>query len=327
VSTTRTAKLLATATEIQAAGGHVVVTGVESSSKGILAAAAEDRIQWSLLSKADPAEWLKEVRESTSEEEAKHDAKGDERSEDSHQGTRIEVTVNQYGNQPRTPEACTSEESEESETRPVVVGGPGSVSPKPRVELPVPAAPPSSPAPKKPSSGLRTEQRPPGAASPSVVALTFKELVHNKWRTLGFMAAAAVLALAFPVTRDFERVIRGRGKRPSFALPRGKRAHELSAVINGREQPLGLVGQLSRVRVGRDAANSVVLDAEGVERRHFQLVRRGRRWFMENLSRRSLEANLVSIAAGKTEPVSFPLQVRISDGMSVSFRLRPKASQ
>jgi len=305
---------------IKAAGGRVLVTGVRGSSTGLLAAAAEGRLRRTLLSKSDPAEWIAGTRgagSNSARRSASEATKPDERG--SQAGTTVNNILLLNGHRREANETVIHSE-------------------KPRPQKPAvpPHARPSIPAPKPTrippnslvtSTGAQKKATSAAASTSSSLRQTLRGLVQDKWKVLGLLAGALAAALAILIVRDRVRVMRRRAARPSFGLPRSQAAFSLVTALNGRDHVLGKLDRLHRVRVGRDAANAVVLDAPGVERHHSQLVRRGRRWLLENLSRKPVDANGSPVAAGKAAAAEFPALVRLGDQASVRFLGRAESSK
>jgi len=320
LSDKRTRDLIAKAEQIKAAGGRVLVTGVRDSSTGLLAAAAEGRIRWTLLSKSDPAQWIAQVRGAVSSA-ARRTASDPPKPNEHPWQTWITYLNSIHVLYDR------SKDSNEGTVR----------SEKPKPQQPtVPLRPkPSTPAPK-PTKILPKNSAPvvpvqkkagPGPARTSLLGRALHILVEDKWKLLGLLAGAPLLALAILITRDRIRVMHRRAARPSLGLPRNQATFSLVAAVNGHEHVLGKLDRLNKVRVGRDGANAVVLDAPGVERHHFQLARRGRRWLLENLSRKPLDANGSPVAAGKAAAIEFPAHVRLGDQANVRFLIRAESSK
>jgi len=319
LSDKRTRDLIAKAELIKAAGGRVLVTGVRDSSTGLLAAAAEGRLRWTLLSKSDPAQWIAQIRgavSSTARRNASEPSKPNEHAGQS--GTNLTNVVFVNGGSRDSDESVVHLEK-----------------PKPQPEVPVPTGPSDSD-----QEHSKTQLKGPiidtggdkeGTSTPpensSLLRRMLESLVQNKWKVFGLLAGAPLLALAILIARDRVRVMRRRAARPSFGLRRSQSTFSLVAAVNGREHVLGKLDRLHRVRVGRDGANSVVLDAPGVERHHFQLARRGRRWLLQNLSRKPLDANGSPVASGKSAAIEFPALVRLGDQANVRFLIRAESSK
>ena len=320
LSATRTRNLLSVADKAKGVGANVIVTGVKDTSPGILAAAAEDRIQWTLLSKCDPSTWLAHARQSreAGTAEAKPSSTGETpglRDVVVVDNRRIIIANPQQAREGSVPFTGKPSPAISDARREGVPQSPG-LSAEPKSLAPKSAEPFRVPETVEPAAE-------PEDISPSVPALFLKELLSSKWRLVGVTLVGLLSIPAVLLARDYSRAARQKGSHQDIGLKRSTRERALAAVVNGLEYSLGSESGLRRVRIGRDAGNSVVLNSRDVERSHVELTRKKGAWLLTNLSGKPIEVNSVTVPGRGKHAIFFPALIKLSPTSSVRLLLRP----
>lgn len=191
--------------------------------------------------------------------------------------------------------------------------------PQPETTSPTHAAEPTVADEEPPPPEPESEEPPP----PSLLRLTLRELRREPLR-LAVMAIVALLGgPALILARDYARARQASRAHKKFAARRTPRERLLAAIVNGAEYILGPESSLRRVRMGRDASNSLVLTGEGVERHHAELARRNGHWLLTNLSRNPIDVNGTPVPARARQRIFLPAAVRLCPKVSVRLLLRP----
>ena len=334
LSETRTRKLLSATEKAKAAGAEVIVTGVKDTSPGLLTAAAEDRIQWTLLSKCDPSTWLTRATQNGEDGKEGHGISASSDRQEPGERVLVDNSKNNWFVFPQDRWDSSGPSLSEPDTL-FSDGQKGSATAHPSLSVE-----PKSPAPKLVEPATTTEnaeRQTPGtqdssegedeARSPSLLALFLREVLSSGWLLAGLILLAVLSVPAMLLARDYARSARQKSARQPVGLKRGLRVRALAAVVNGLEHTLGREDSLRRVRIGRDPGNSIVLNSKDVERNHVELTRKNGTWHLRNLSDKPIEVNSVTVPGRGKHPVFFPAVIKLSPKSTVRLLLRPHVAR
>jgi len=214
--------------------------------------------------------------------------------------------------------------SPKSPTAPLHVKDQLPVLPKPKSSTPAPKAAPSQPslpAPKPPVRGEPATAA--GTPTPGEAPPASPRLLPWPWVALGgLLVFAGLVALAGVRARRRSKQQSGvdmvAGKEP--------KAFQLIVAENGREHVLGPPELVGSVRVGSEATNAVMVNAEGVAGHHVAIARRGRRWRIHNLSAAPVEVNGLELPGRKKLFVPLPTTLKLSDKAHLRVFVRSAAT-
>ena len=335
LSGTRTKNLLSAAEKAKAAGAEVIVTGIKDTSAGLLTAAAEDRIHWTLLSKCDPSTWLADAKKDTGTDVAAPEPPLGQ--EPTSFDRLLMIITRQYFLGRPWP-------TTEGTDLPGIQGGPAapggsdegapappSLSAEPKSPVPdlaEPATTTEDTRSKTPTtSGVSEPKNEVGAEFPSLFTLFLKEILSSGWLIAGLILLAVISVPAVLLAHDYARSASQKNARQPVGLKRRIRERTLAAIVNGLEHTLGREGSLRRIRIGRDAGNSVVIGAKDVDRNHVELTRKNGTWHLRNLSEKPIQVNSVTVPGRGKQPVFFPAVIKLSPKSTVRLLLRPHVAR
>ena len=132
---------------------------------------------------------------------------------------------------------------------------------------------------------------------------------------LGLIAVGAFLP-------DFLRSRRAMTEGASVSSPHGNKPCEVVARVNGTDHVLGSAANATRLHVGSGPANALRISEKGVEQHHIEL-RGGPQWKIRNLSRKPLQVNDRTLAAGARAAIDFPATIHLAEKSSFRLFLRP----
>ncbi len=218
-----------------------------------------------------------------------------------------------------------------STTKPVTPKLP-TASPQARELLPPPPMPKSSTvsAPETldrsplqlPASGPPAQVQPAtgiGATAPSIEPPASSGRWPWRWVAFsGLLMFAALVALGGIRARRRRTLAPGADPRKD----KDPRTFQLIVAANGREHVLGPPELIGSVRVGSEATNAVILNAEGVAAHHLAISRRGLRWRIRNLSSTPVEVNGLELPGRKKLLVPLPAVLKLSDKAHVRVFIR-----
>lgn len=292
------------------------MTGRNHTSRQVLIAANQGKLTYSLLSEANPAQWLREQRLVNEESPAALARR---------EALPATPEPSQPSAPPRdptlAPPAPVQEEAanEPSAESPAVV-------PAPPLEKAAKAGPPEElsarPVPARPSPATPTPRRRPGVTSFSSLKERVRALVSAAWPWMLGLAILLGIGLAVFLLAKYRQARIWAAKLSHLKKSPPRTADRVIVRMGDRIQHLGRLRQIRRVTIGRDPKNTVRLHHPSVADRHLRLDGKQGGLWLKNLSAKPAAVNGIPWPPGKSARLPLPSVVTLSEAVTIHIALQ-----
>ena len=295
-------------------GWQLYLTGAYVTNRNLLVAAGQGRLNWSLISQANPAIWLQKLRQApesdlekkTTEPQATQDLEAVKTSQHNivESAKYPDADAPKYKIETSIDSAVSISEPDKKATAPAHL--PAQVNePVQDFAHTFDEAPPAE----------------PPVALPHAKTGLKKFLAKYLWWVLLTAATSSVLFIAgwFTVSKKADRWKARINSRLQATQSRDPGI--LTARLNGRLYRLGRLDHFRAIHVGSGPKNTIRITDDSIERRHLKIYKKGGGLVLKNLARSPVTVNSTEVKSRRKHRLILPAVVTLKENVTLNLDL------
>lgn len=318
-------RLMDLSAQFRKRGWSLYLTGTKDTNRKLLIRANQDKLNWSLITEANPGLWLQRQWTISTSNADTTTAQEPSPSKDatSIKGQAAETLVHRADQSKKNDKA----EGTGYEVR-TVVDNTVSISGSGQKTTPMPTIAPQNitEEPNKPATDLTEKaeiKQSPQIPEPSATTETeAKETANRLFWWILLPAAGLVVLLGLTFSRAIRNVKRWKAKVSSHLrkIP-NKNSGILVAELNGQSYRLGQPDRLKSIHIGSGPENTIRVPDKSIQAHHVTIYAKDHDLILQNVSKSPVSLNDSEVKPGGKHRIVLPSTIRLNDNVKITLRL------